>query len=84
MVKMIQNIWGWIKRDGLLHIETSALIAIIVCLFLPWWASGLIALAAGIGKELWDIKHGVASWHDIICDLIGIGIGIAISLIKIV
>lgn len=68
-------IWNWIRRDGLLHIESCALVAVIFGLFLPWWAAGIIALAAGIGKELWDTKHGVANWHDVICDIIGVLVG---------
>lgn len=82
MGKIIQSIWGWIRRDGFLHAETCALIAIAVSLFLPWWAGGVAALLAGIAKELWDLKHGVASWHDIICDLAGIAVGVAVSVIQ--
>ena len=73
--------WTWIRRDGLLHIETCALIAVVFGLFLPWWASSSIALLAGIGKEVWDTKHGVATWHDVLCDLIGVFIGIIILLL---
>ena len=82
MGRMIKKIWAWIKRDGLLHLETCALIAVVVSLFLPWWVGGLVALATGIGKEIWDSKHdGVATWHDVVCDLIGIAVGIVISII---
>ena len=77
----MKRIWAWIRRDGLLHIETCALIAILFGIILPWWAAGIIALLAGIGKELWDTKHGVANWHDAICDFIGVVIGTAIILI---
>ena len=67
------------RRDGLLHIESCALIAAACGLFLPWWLAGAISLAAGAGKEIWDIRHGVASWHDVICDLIGVAIGTTIT-----
>ena len=70
----------WIRRDGLLHIETCALIVVVTGLFLPWWIAGVVSLVAGIGKELWDIKHGVANWHDVICDLIGVLLGSLIAL----
>ena len=75
------KLWKWIRRDGLLHIETCAFIAVIFGLFLSWWAAGFVALAEGIGKEIWDIKHGVANWHDLICDFIGIALGIIIVLL---
>ncbi len=71
----VRRIWSWLRRDGLLHIESCALIAAACGLFLPWWLAGVISLAAGAGKEIWDIRHGVASWHDMICDLIGVAIG---------
>ena len=77
----MSSIWGWIRRDGLLHIETCALIAVAVSLFLPWWVGGIAAMVAGVAKELWDTKHGVATWHDVICDLIGVAIGIGLSVV---
>ena len=75
------KLWSWIRRDGLLHIETCTLIVILFSIFLPWWAGGLISLASGICKELWDLKHGVANWHDIICDIIGVILGIVIVIL---
>ena len=66
-----------IKRDSLLHAETCALIAVVTGLLLPWWGAGLVALAAGIGKELWDSKHGgCASWADFMADLVGVACGV--------
>lgn len=78
---MTGRIAAWIKRDGLLHLETCALIAVAVGIVLPWWAAALTAMAAGVGKELWDTKHGVATWHDVICDLMGAAIGTIITLL---
>lgn len=69
------KIWDWVRRDGLLHIESCALITVVFGLFLPWWGACLVAFVAGIGKELWDTKHGVANWHDVICDIIGVVAG---------
>lgn len=68
-------------RDDLLHIETCAIIAIVVSIVLPWWAGGLVALLAGAGKELWDIRHGVASWKDLLYDLAGSILGTIITLL---
>ena len=77
----MMNPWNWIRQDGLLHIESCALIAVAVGLFAPWWIAGTVSLAAGIGKEIWDTRHGVASWHDVICDLIGVAIGTIITVL---
>ena len=74
------SIRGWIKTDGLLHLETSALITVAVATFAPLWAAGLSALAIGVIKELYDKEHGgVASWHDIGCDIGGILIGLFLA-----
>ena len=70
-----------IKRDKLLHFETSVLLVVLFNLFLPLWLSGLIAFLIGILKEVWDIKHGVASWADLLSDALGVLFGIAIGLI---
>lgn len=76
---MMGRIWTWIRRDGLLHMESCALVAVVAGIVAPWWVAGPAALTAGIGKELWDTRHGVASWHDVICDLIGVAIGTIIT-----
>lgn len=71
-----------IKRDSLLHAETCALIAVVAGTVLPWWAAGLVALAAGTAKELWDKHHdGVPSWSDFGWDAVGAVAGALIALI---
>ena len=75
------KLWNWIRRDGLLHIESCALIAVVVGLVTPWWVALPIAIAVGLGKELWDSEHnGVANWHDVICDIIGAVLGSLIAI----
>ena len=72
---------AWIRRDGLLHIETCALIAVVSGIILPWWGAATTAMLSGIGKEIWDkYRGGVPSWHDVICDAIGVIIGTIITL----
>lgn len=78
----MSRIWTWVRRDGLLHIETCALVAVVCGLFLPWWLAGILSLAAGIGKEVRDkYRGGVPSWHDVICDLIGVAVGTIINVL---
>ena len=68
-----------IRSDSAAHFGVSALLVVILGLLLPWWGAAAGALAIGIGKELYDKKHGgVASWHDVICDLAGIALGVLI------
>ena len=75
------KLWNWIKQDVLLHIESCALVAVVFGLFIPWWIAGLIAITVGLGKELWDTKHGVANWHDVICDFVGAVLGTIIAIL---
>lgn len=80
---MMKKLWNWVRRDGLLHIETCALIALVIGLFTWWWLGGIVSAAVGYGKEIWDKKHGVYDTHDLVCDGIGVVLGTAITLITI-
>ena len=64
--------------DKYKHIVVSAIIAVTLNLFLPWWGAALITLAIGIGKEVYDKVRGkgYAEWKDLLADLVGILIGI--------
>ena len=71
-----------LNRNSLLHAETCALLTIGFGRVFPWWGAGLVALAAGIGKELWDREHGgVPSWSDVLWDVAGVIAGTLINLI---
>lgn len=66
---------SYVRVDGLLHILCVAILALSLFSFLPYIASMAISAAVAIAKELiYDLwlKKGVAEWHDIICDLVGL------------
>ena len=79
----------WLGHDKLLHFEVSAAIAAGgyggAALFSPRTevrlATGAgLALAAGVGKELWDLQgNGDASWRDLTWDVIGTATGLAVA-----
>jgi hypothetical protein len=74
-----------IDRNDLLHVESCALIALLLLTCLPWWAACAITLAVGIGKELYDKEHGgVCTWSDIVFDIVGIMLGMGVYLIWII
>lgn len=64
--------------DKYKHVVVSAIIAVALNLFLPWWVAALITLAIGVGKEVYDkvSGKGCAEWEDLLADLVGILIGI--------
>lgn len=67
-----------LTEDKLKHIVVSAIIAVALNLFLPWWVAALITLAIGVGKEAYDkvSGKGCAEWKDLLSNLVGILIGI--------
>ena len=79
----MKKLLKWIGRDGLLHIETSTLAYLLLAPYMPSWLAALIALALGIAWELVGKKFGgVASWHDVICDIAGVALGVLMTLLK--
>lgn len=69
----------WIGYDGLLNIESFALMLIILTIFLEYhWASIITMLVAGL-KSFIDYKNGHKNEkHDLICAGLGIIIGFII------
>ena len=67
-----------LNKDKLLHIVVSATIMVVLNLILPTWAAVLTTLVIGISKEIYDKLSGKGhpDLMDIICDCIGILIGV--------
>lgn len=83
-MKTLSVVWKWVGTDGLLHITCSTVIVLIAGMFISILGSVLVALAIGVAKEvIWDklLKKGSPSWHDIICDLIGVAIAVIVLLL---
>lgn len=68
---------NWIAEDGFQHICVSALLIFAFGWIKPMYVAPVTVLLIGLYKELYDRISGTgqASWHDVICDLIGISIG---------
>lgn len=71
----------WVSVDGLLHILVCALIVLVFGAFLPLWAAFIVAVVVGIVKEVYDLlsRKGTPEWRDLLCDLIGIVLGLLIA-----
>ena len=72
-----------LSEDKLKHVVVSAIIAVVLNLFLPWWVAGLITLAIGVGKEVYDKLSGKGhpEWEDLVADVVGIGVGLSVGLL---
>ena len=69
--------------DKLLHFLCCFGIALVLYPIIGWWSIGA-AVAAGVGKELYDLHdYGLFSWWDIVADIAGTAVGaIIIAIIK--
>jgi hypothetical protein len=72
-----------LREDKLKHVVVSAIMAVVLNLILPWWVAGLLTLAIGVGKEVYDKLSGKghAEWEDLVADVVGIGVGLSIGLL---
>jgi hypothetical protein len=76
-MKYLNKFFELIALDGCKHIILSAVMAVVLNIFLPAWAAGLIALAVGVAKEYVDHYHdGQVDVKDLLCDLMGVLIGV--------
>lgn len=79
--EFVGRIRSWVRTDGLLHIETSAIIAVAGLGLFGWLAGILITVVIGVAKEIYDrvSGKGTAEWHDVICDAIGLAVGLVLN-----
>lgn len=77
-MKYLNRLFNLAGYDGLKHLVLSMLITKVLLLFLPLYLAILIALVISISKEVYDkiSGKGCADWKDVICNLLGILIGI--------
>lgn len=83
-MRLIDNLYRWLGIDGLLHVLCSIIIVMVAGIFLPVWASASGAIVIGAAKELvWDkwLRKGFATWHDFVCDIIGVAAGVAFMML---
>jgi hypothetical protein len=67
--KYCKKVIDWIATDGLLHIETSFIIAIITILLTSnWWLGVIVGNIFGILKEVYDKRKRIVhdQWSDTI------------------
>lgn len=77
-MKYLNRLFNLAGYDGLKHLVLSTLITKVLLLFLPVYLAVLITLVISISKEVYDkiSGKGCADWKDVICNLLGILIGI--------
>lgn len=72
--------YRWLGNDGIINMETSALLMIIFTLFFPILWSAFLTFLIVLGKCAFDkSRKRDNELHDLICAVIGIIIGIILS-----
>lgn len=67
--------------DKLLHFLCCCGICLVLYPIIGWWGVGA-AVAAGVGKELYDLHdYGLFSWWDIAADIAGVLASVPIILL---
>lgn len=77
-MRKLSSLFSFIGSDGMKHIILSAILTVVAKWLLPVWVAVVLVLLIGIAKEIYDkvSSKGYSEWKDIICDIIGILIGI--------
>lgn len=80
IIECIKGVCRWIAADGLQHICVCALLMAALGWIRPLWLPAALVMLIGLGKEIYDeaSNKGVAEYHDVICDAIGITVGLLI------
>lgn len=77
--ELITRFESWMRVDGLLHCLVSAIIFMLLARIANPVGAAIITLIIGSFKEAYDEENGGTSeWHDMICDCIGVALGVLI------
>lgn len=76
---LITNACNWMRSDGFLHCFASAIAYLILVRIANPVGSAIITLMLGSFVEAYDEEKGYTSgWHDMMCDCIGVALGVLI------
>lgn len=73
--------YEWMGSDGIINMETSALLFLVLILFLPLMWAVIASFLIVAGKCAMDKKRGSSKEkHDLICCVIGIAFGVILAI----
>lgn len=77
-MKLLDKIFDMFNYDGCKHIILSAILVVLMKMFLPICAAIIVVAIMGIAKEVYDKVSGKehSEWKDLLADVVGILIGI--------
>ena len=72
--------YNWLGTDGIINMETSALLMIVLMVFFPIFWSAILTFIIVVGKCALDKSRGRENEkHDLICSVVGILFGVIIG-----
>lgn len=83
MKQKLNKGYKWLGTDGIINMETSALLMILFMLFFPLFWSALLTFLIVISKCVFDKSNGRKNEkHDLICAIVGILFGIILGAVN--
>ena len=72
--------YKWLCIDGIINMETSALLVMLFMVFFPVFWSSILTFLIVIGKCMFDKSRGRENEkHDFICCIVGILLGVILG-----
>lgn len=69
--------YNWLGTDGIINMETSALLMLVFMVFFPIFWSAILTFIIVVGKCTLDKSRGRENEkHDLICSVVGILFGV--------
>lgn len=87
MKNLVNKIVDWIGSEGSMYIIVCILISSIMAILVNVYVGVIFTALLGIVKEVCDVRNGDTlknSVHDLICDAIGISLGVLIFLFHLI
>lgn len=75
LVALVAPIFAYMQSDGIMHALVCASLTGVIKWIVPWYVAIILVFALGLIRELSQRQHRL-NWHDVICNVIGIIIGI--------
>ena len=85
IVQKMYDGYDWLGTDGIINLESSALLMMVLMVFFPIFWSSIITFIIVIGKCTFDKSRGHEhEKHDFICAVIGILLGIMLGTVQLI
>ncbi len=84
ILEYIKSASRWIGPDGFSHACLCALLMAALGWLRPLWIPAALVFLLGLAKKIYDqaTENGIAEYHDVACNAMGIIVGLLIILLN--